>query len=65
MACNGCAFCFLTSTLQISVASVALSPLKYGVAIASQINTAFVKSSFTFHMKHVRVTVQAAKFIWQ
>jgi hypothetical protein len=59
------ALLILTSTLQMSVASVALSPLKYVVAMASQTYTAFVKSNFTFYMQHVRVTLQATKLIWQ
>jgi len=59
------ALLILTSTLQMPVASVALSPLKYVVAMASQTYTAFVKSNFTFYMQYVRVTVQATKLIWQ
>jgi hypothetical protein len=59
------ALLILTSTLQMSVASVALSPVKYVVAMASQTYTAFVKSNFTFYMQHVRVTAQATKLIWQ
>jgi hypothetical protein len=47
------AILIITYTLQMSVASVALLPLKYGVAVASQTDTAFVKSNFTFYMQHV------------
>jgi hypothetical protein len=57
------AFLNLTSALQILVALVALSPLTYGMAMASQTNTAFGKSNFTFYMERVRVSVQATKFI--
>jgi hypothetical protein len=55
----------ITSTLQMSVASVTPSSVKYGLAMASQTDTAFVMSKFTFYMQHVPVTIHANKFIWQ
>jgi hypothetical protein len=59
------ALLIITFLLQMSVASVTLSPLKYGVAMASQTDPAFVKSNFTLYVQYVRATVQATKFIWQ
>jgi hypothetical protein len=59
------ALLILTSTLQMSVMSMTLPPLKYGVATASQINAASAKPNFTFFRKHVRGPIPATKFIWQ